>query len=93
MDGQGAARPFKTIQGDSYTCTIPACPATKKERLLLQLNPRKKNRKKTPSESRGELNPLSKRKKLVLLHAILLKEIDGAEMITLRMKFTWFYFH
>ena len=27
--------------------------------------------KKTPSESRGELNPLSKRKKLVLLHAIL----------------------
>jgi len=49
--------------------------------------------KKTPSESRGELNPLSKRKKLVLLHAILLKEIDGAEMITMRMKFTWFDFH
>ena len=69
-----------------------------KERLLPEPNLRMKHRKKTPSKSIGELNPLSKRKNLAPVAREFTEIKDVANSITLKFivsypntwpEFTW----
>ena len=67
MDGQGAERSFKTICTLAWVLHNPCMSSDEEGEASARTESEDEALEKPPSESKGELNPLSKRKKLAPL--------------------------